>query len=97
MILRGAYVESLGPNKAVYRSVGHMAYRNRKVFHKILKVLSSPVITLAICVGEYQNWGFKVGKEIVSNEVYRAQKHKARRVRKNKAADTTKLPEQKKE
>lgn len=74
LILKNSYIEVLDTNKyGRIRYPGCFGFYNAiKHFHKISCVLpGKPVTTLVITGKRYNNWGYKVGDRIVSNEEYR--------------------------
>ena len=78
LILSGVYLEQLEDKKFVTRSRFSMAFRTRKVFHKIHSLFGPKVKTLALCFGARRPWGYKLEDgTVISNPDYRARKHTA--------------------
>ena len=81
MIIRGAYIEELHNdfkclNSNRLRSFGHMAYCDTSKFHKIQKLLSEKVYTIAI-VGKRQKyeWGYITDDGFIDHIKYRKMKN----------------------
>jgi hypothetical protein len=76
-ISREEYLDRILIPKNIIRKRGwlNFAYRPRKHYHKIQKLLSKKVYSLAFVWGKKSDWGYNVdGKEIHHLE-YRKQKH----------------------
>lgn len=75
IILSGGYVEQTESGHVIRRK-WHMANRWRGQFHKIKRMLTNKVTTLAVCYGKRGEWGYKIGTTaVISNEEYRKLKH----------------------
>jgi len=75
VILSGGYVEET-ENGNILRRKWHMANRWRNQFHKIKRLLSNKVTTLAICYGKRKDWGYQLSDNVtISNDEYRKLKH----------------------
>lgn len=88
-ILWGSYIEELTHfdeetaydidtpdpvTKEVTRTPGHFGYRGFKAFHKIKKVLTPVVLTLAVCIGKRRPWHYLATNVLISNDDFRKQK-----------------------
>jgi hypothetical protein len=76
IILNGSYIEELENVKFVIRDFLNIGFRNRTQYHKIFKLQSKEVKTLAFVFGKRDdNWGYKVdGKHVIHTE-YRKNKN----------------------
>lgn len=78
-ILKGAYIEEIhkvGENLLLYRKRFNFATRERQKFHKIKKLLSPMVTTLAFVIGKREEWGYMVDGRYIDNVTYRKIKNK---------------------
>ena len=74
MILKGSYIELLESGENI-RNLFNCGYRNHKQYHKILKLNSDKVVTLALTFGKRCNWFYLIDGKEVSNDTYRKEKH----------------------
>jgi hypothetical protein len=76
IILDGSYIEELESKKLVTRTFLHFGFRSRKKYHKIQKLLSKEVFTLAFAFGKRDDeWGYKVVDKHIIHTDYRKLKH----------------------
>ncbi len=75
IILKGSYVEKL-EHRDNFRGFLNFGYRNRSKYHKIKKMLSDKVFSLAFVFGKRNdNWGYFVdGKHMIHTD-YRNRIH----------------------
>lgn len=77
IILKGSYIEQLW-NTEVKRGFLNIGFRNRYQYHKIKKLTSDKVFTLAFVFGKRNNkWGYSVNDNHIIHTVYRKEKNKS--------------------
>lgn len=76
IVLKGSYIEELENNKFVIRYFLDFGYRSRSKYHKIFKIQSKEVKTLALVFGKRDdNWGYLVDEKHVIHSEYRKNKN----------------------
>lgn len=75
LCIRGSYVEDVSGKRYATVMPWSFRYRNRKAYHKILKIVKGPVTTLVFTFGKKRVWGYDVDGKFVDHETYRRQKH----------------------
>lgn len=79
IILWGSYLEDTNTlttiNQTVNRHWLHFGYRSKQQFHKILKLNSKRVFSLAFVFGKRTDWGYNVNGVEIQNEEYRLLKN----------------------
>lgn len=73
IILKGSYTELLESGKNV-RNIFNCGYRNRNAYHKILKLNSDLIVTLALTFGKRNGWFYLINGKKISNNEYRKNK-----------------------
>lgn len=58
IILKGGYVEYT-PTKTNTRKPGAVFWGNRKQYHKVLRLLDKPNVSLFFTFGEHKPWGYQ--------------------------------------
>ena len=75
-VLNGSYAEEVkGEDKLVLARPMSCRFRSTKMFHKIKKVFSPVVTTLAFTFGKKVAWGYDVDGKFVDHESYRTEKN----------------------
>ena len=75
VVLDGSYVELLENGVENNRKYLNFGYHNRKAYHKILKLNTRYVKTLAIAFGKKSDWGYSVDGKHIDHVEYRSNKN----------------------
>lgn len=75
LCIGGSYIEEANTKGFVFVKPWNFRYRGHRAYHKILKIVKGPVITLVLTVGRKKLWGYNVDGVFVDHETYRNQKH----------------------
>lgn len=76
IVLSGSYIEELENANLIVRGFLNIGYRSRAKYHKIFKLTSKEVKTLAFVFGKRNdNWGYNVDNKHVIHTEYRTNKN----------------------
>ena len=76
IIIYGSYIEQLENDLVKIRGIFNIGFHGRSSYHKIKKLLSKKVYSLAIVWGKHDdNWGYKFEGKHIDNRSFREYKN----------------------